>query len=189
MVDTQSSLFGIEIKEKVSLTGKPHESYCDILDYKEKNRCKKCCGKWYKFDDDGGDSEGTDYRCHKCNMLVVWTSGDEDNFLNQSREVKVDLDFIKKEDLRDWVFKEDKVGRFRERIIDEIEKFGVEKWFKEKGFPVTPKSIWKNRYVGSEETLNDYFNEHIMDLDKTDYTQELESGKLRMPVCKEIKEG
>jgi hypothetical protein len=68
----------------------------------------------------------------------------------------IDENFILKEDLRDWVFKEDSDGnRYRERIIDVIERIGVEKWFKLKGYPTDEKSVWKNRYGGGLRTLGE----------------------------------
>jgi len=57
-------------------------------------------------------------------------------------------EFIMRDDLHEWIFVEDKEGnRLRERIISQIEKFGVEKWFKVKGYPTDRKSIWKNRHT------------------------------------------
>ena len=73
--------------------------------------------------------------------------------LNPNEVIIVDTNLIMREDLRDIIFKEgkeDEVGRYRERIWDMIQKFGVENWFKAKGYPTNPDSIWKNRYVGSE---------------------------------------
>jgi len=61
---------------------------------------------------------------------------------------------IMQEDLRDWIFKEDLEGnRYRERIWDKIKEFGVEKWFKAKGYPTEKDSVWKNRYCGTLTTL------------------------------------
>ena len=69
---------------------------------------------------------------------------------------KINGKFIMREDLREWVFKEDEEGtRYRERIVETIEKFGVEKWFKSMAFPTKENSVWKNRYTGSLTTLKE----------------------------------
>jgi hypothetical protein len=67
--------------------------------------------------------------------------------------VVIDKDFIMREDLRDYIFQEDEKGRYRERIQDEIKKFGYYNWFREKGYVISPESIWKNRYSGHEIKL------------------------------------
>ena len=72
----------------------------------------------------------------------------EDEIINKS--------FIMKDDLRDWIFKEDKKGnRYRERIWELIEKIGDEEWFKLKGYPINSDSVWKNRYTGSLSKLGE----------------------------------
>lgn len=71
------------------------------------------------------------------------------------RDLTITDDFIFREDLNDWLFKEDDFGRYRERIIDRVEKFGVMNWFKKIGYPVSPESIYKNKYVGEESTLKE----------------------------------
>jgi hypothetical protein len=82
----------------------------------------------------------------------------------------IDDKFIMRDDLRDWVFEEDEDGRFRERIIDEIERIGVLNWFKIKGYPINPESIWKNRYTGSLGTLGEEIHE---------YDNEFKTGNLQ----------
>ncbi len=82
------------------------------------------------------------------------------------KEITINKDFIIREDLRDWIFKEDKKGRFRERIIEEIRKFGVMNWFKAKGYPINKKSIWKNRYTGGEEPLENELCDYSMIYDE-----------------------
>ena len=60
------------------------------------------------------------------------------------------------DDLRDLRFKEDSEGkRYRERIIERIEEIGVEEWFKARGLPTDPNSVWVNRYCKGETTLGD----------------------------------
>jgi len=71
-------------------------------------------------------------------------------------DLKIDDDFIFKKDLRKWLFKEDENGiRYRERIQDKIEEFGVKKWFIKMGYPTEMDSIWKNRYTGDKTTLKE----------------------------------
>lgn len=60
---------------------------------------------------------------------------------------------IMRDDLREIIFLEDEKGRFRERIMDAIELFGITNWFKAKGYPISLDSIWKNRYTGDKDTL------------------------------------
>jgi hypothetical protein len=74
---------------------------------------------------------------------------------------------------KDWIFKEDENGdRYRERIMDVIMKeIGVEGWFRLKGYPINPESVWKNRYTGSLITLN----EDIHRFDNEFRTSNLES--------------
>lgn len=68
----------------------------------------------------------------------------------------IDSNFIMRDDLRDWNFREDDNGmRYRERIFEQIQKFGVINWFKAKGYPTNPESLWKNRYTGSIEELQE----------------------------------
>ena len=67
----------------------------------------------------------------------------------------INEDFVMNDDLRDWTFKEDNKGRYRERIIEVIEKIGVEKWFKLKKYPTNDDSVWKNRYTGTLITLGE----------------------------------
>jgi hypothetical protein len=62
---------------------------------------------------------------------------------------------IMRDDLREWIFKEDEIGRYRERIWAKIEEFGVEKWFKAKGYPTEKTSVWKNRYCGTLTTMEE----------------------------------
>lgn len=73
--------------------------------------------------------------------------------------MKIDKEFVLKTDLtklRDLIFVEDSEGnRYRERIIEEIEKIGVENWFKARGLPTDDNSVWKNRYTGDEITLKE----------------------------------
>jgi hypothetical protein len=72
----------------------------------------------------------------------------------------IDKEFVLREDLRDWLFKEDSEGtRYRERIIDVIEEIGVENWFKLKGYPTDEKSVWKNRYTKGLTTLGQEIHE------------------------------
>lgn len=97
-----------------------------------------------------------DYKkfCEKIKELEA-TFNPARKFVAKPNEVLVvDSNFIMREDLRDIIFKEDETGRFRERVWDEIKKFGVENWFKAKGFPTNPDSIWKNRYAGTEIRLD-----------------------------------
>lgn len=66
--------------------------------------------------------------------------------------ILIDEKFVLETDLkelRNMLFKEDEEGnRYRERVIEAIEKIGVEKWFELRGLPTHPKSAWKNRYTG-----------------------------------------
>jgi hypothetical protein len=71
-------------------------------------------------------------------------------------KMEIDIDFILRDDLREWIFKEDENGkRYRERIWDKITEFGVENWFKAKGYPTNLDSVWKNRYCGGTETAQE----------------------------------
>ena len=76
----------------------------------------------------------------------------------------INQEFIMRDDLRDWVFKEDKNGsRYRERIFEAIQKLGVEKWYKAKGYPTSPDSVWKNRYTASLTKLSERVPNNIID--------------------------
>ena len=76
----------------------------------------------------------------------------------------IDKTFVMKDNLRDWIFKEDSKGRYRERIIKLLEEIGVENWFKLKGYPTNSDSVWKNRCTGSlitlEEDIHRFDNEN-----------------------------
>jgi hypothetical protein len=73
--------------------------------------------------------------------------------LNINKEFILNTDL---KELRETIFLEDENGdRYRERIIDEIEKFGVENWFKARGLPIEDESVWKNRYTGDTITLKE----------------------------------
>jgi hypothetical protein len=79
---------------------------------------------------------------------------EKDKTIEKKPDELINQEFIMRDDLRDWNFKEDKNGcRYRERIFDEIKKFGVINWFKAKGYPISIDSIWKNRYTGCIEKL------------------------------------
>lgn len=72
------------------------------------------------------------------------------------QDVVIDNDFIMREDLHEWLFIEDSEGkRYRERIMDKIKEFGIENWFKAKGYPLNEDSIWKNRHTASLTTLKE----------------------------------
>jgi hypothetical protein len=87
-------------------------------------------------------------------------------------EATIEFDFdIMRDDLRDFIFKEDEISRYRERIIDKIRQFGIEKWFKAKGYPTNPESVWKNRYTGEATTLNEQCSkyEHFKGIEEQGY--------------------
>ena len=63
--------------------------------------------------------------------------------------------------LRDKVFEEDEEGRYRERIIEQIKKIGVKKWFELRGLPIDEDSVWKNRYSADEIKLKEEINKNI----------------------------
>jgi len=72
------------------------------------------------------------------------------------QDVVIDNDFIMRDDLHEWIFIEDSEGnRYRERIMDKIKEFGIENWFKAKGYPLNEDSVWKNRHTASLTTLKD----------------------------------
>jgi hypothetical protein len=84
----------------------------------------------------------------------------EDEIIKEAEKQKlidstIDDDFIYREDLHDWIFKEDEFGRYRERIWDRVEKIGTAIWFQKMGYPISPDSIYKNRYTGHEVTLKE----------------------------------
>ena len=165
-MEKQNSLFGVEIVKdretlvNESLTGKPYENHRDIMEFKENNRVKKCCDKWYKINDEF-ETIG-DNRCPKCKKLIVWTNGNEEDFLMKKKDMVIDLDFLKehKDNLKEWIFKEDIKGRLREKIWDKIKDYGIEKWFKLMKFPIEEDSIWKNRYTGHETTLGEEISKY-----------------------------
>jgi hypothetical protein len=70
-------------------------------------------------------------------------------------DLTIDDDFIYREDLHEWRFKEDEFGRYRERIWDRTKKIGTAIWFENIGFPISPDSIYKNRYTGDLITLKE----------------------------------
>jgi len=72
----------------------------------------------------------------------------------------MDKEFILRDDLRKWVFEEDKEGRYRERIMKLIKEMGIENWFKKMGYPTNEDSVWKNRYIGSITTLGEECKGH-----------------------------
>ena len=91
----------------------------------------------------------------------------------QEQEYIIDDAFILREDLREFLFKEDSEGnRYRERIWEQIEKFGVANWFKAKGYPTDENSIWLNRYTKSASTLGEQITKHLY------YTLEKTGGYL-----------
>ena len=78
------------------------------------------------------------------------------------KDAVIDETFILRDDLRDWLFVEDSNGsRYRERIWDKIKEIGVENWFKKKGFPTTPESVWLNRYTKDTTTLKEECKSNI----------------------------
>ena len=85
--------------------------------------------------------------------------------MEQINDLKIDKDFVLNTDLavlRELLLKEDSEGRrYRERIFDEIDKIGNNNWFKSRGLPINDDSIWKNRYTGTEETLEGYQGSHL----------------------------
>jgi hypothetical protein len=68
-------------------------------------------------------------------------------------------------ELRKLVFQEDENGnRYRERIIAEIEKFGVGEWAFVRGFPTNQTAFYKNRYTGELfRLMDDSFYLHNQD--------------------------
>ncbi len=56
--------------------------------------------------------------------------------------------FREDEDLQKFIWKEDEVGRYRERVIEGIKKYGVKNWFEKMGLPTNDDSIWINRHNG-----------------------------------------
>jgi len=77
-------------------------------------------------------------------------------YVDNKLKKKEKKNFIMAEDLRDLV-QEDKLGKgeYRTKAKEIIEKIGVEKWFKLKGYPTEPDSKWKNRYTGGLTTLRE----------------------------------
>lgn len=65
------------------------------------------------------------------------------------------------EKIREHLFVEDdNENRYREVIFCQIEAIGVENWFKARGFPINPDSVWKNRYTGDTTTLIEEVNQN-----------------------------
>lgn len=88
--------------------------------------------------------------------MLSWKMETETEVVVQTKDEIIDFDFIMRDDLRDFIFKEDSNEvRYRERIWDKIREFGVEKWFIAKGFPTDESSVWKNRYTEHLTTLKD----------------------------------
>jgi len=73
------------------------------------------------------------------------------SFITKEYVLSVDL-----RKLRGILYNEDSEGhRCRERVIAVIDEIGVENWFKARGLPTSPDSVWKNRYTSGECKLKD----------------------------------
>ena len=62
--------------------------------------------------------------------------------------------------MNEFIWKEDEVGRFRERVIKGIEEFGVKNWFEKMGYPTADDSVWINRNTKHKTTLGEQVNKY-----------------------------
>ena len=85
-------------------------------------------------------------------------------YVDNKLKKKEKKNFIMAEDLRDLI-QNDRLGTgdYRKKAKEIIEKIGVEKWFKLKGYPTEPDSIWKNRYTGILTTLGEEVDKYAVE--------------------------